>query len=128
MVVQEGVKRQEKQPLTGTVAKVKDEETLVINRGAKHGVQSDDKFLVYYLDDELFDPETSESLGRLEVVCGEGIVEHVQETMTTIKSSRMITKKQSTVNIFGIKTDNIIEDGVQPFVEVSVGCYVKRIN
>ncbi|WP_192035321.1 hypothetical protein [Halomonas sp. YLGW01] len=72
-----------------TVAKIVDEFTLVINRGRADGVSKGDLFLVYYTeDDDIIDPDTGESLGNLEVVRGVGKVVHLQEKMSTIKSTR----------------------------------------
>lgn len=74
--------------ITGTVIKVLDECHIVINRGSADQVTKSCRFLVYSLGEELQDPETGENLGRLEIVCGEGIVDHIQERMTTLKTGR----------------------------------------
>lgn len=53
------------------------------------GVREGNTFVVYYVEPEdLIDPETQESLGKLEVVRGTGVATNVQEKMTTIKSNR----------------------------------------
>lgn len=78
-----------------TVAKVIDKYTVVMNRGSEHGVKKGDQFLIYYIDEEeLIDPETGESLGRLEVVRGTGSVIHVQPKMSTLKSNRTVSKER----------------------------------
>lgn len=74
--------------ITGKVVKVLDEYHIVINRGSADQVRKSCRFLVYSLGEELQDPETGENLGRLEIVCGEGIVDHIQERMTTLKTGR----------------------------------------
>lgn len=76
-----------------TVVRVLDDSTIVINRGKDHGVEKGSDFLLYFVDEEeIFDPESGESLGRLEVVRGTGTVIHVQPKMATIKSNRTVSK------------------------------------
>lgn len=60
---------------------------VVINRGAAD-VRKGQRFLIYGQGKELFDPETQESLGYLELVRGTGTVTHVQNKMATITSDR----------------------------------------
>jgi hypothetical protein len=76
----------------GTVVTIIDPFTLVINRGSTHGVKEGMRFLVYSLGEELYDPDTKESLGRLETVKGTGVVSHVQEKMSTIRSDMYKTE------------------------------------
>lgn len=71
-----------------TVVAVVDEFTVVINRGVLHDVKVGNRFLIFGVGDEIFDPETKESLGALELVKGLGSVTHVQEKMCTVKSAR----------------------------------------
>lgn len=66
---------------------------VVINRGSEHGVLEGMMFLIYALGDEMFDPETGEPLGQLEIVRGKGYATHVQAKMTTITSK---TRKEYT--------------------------------
>lgn len=73
-----------------SVVKIIDEYNVVINRGSDHGVSQGDEFVIYYEEqEELFDPETGEKLGQLEIVRGTGFATHVQPKMATIKSSTM---------------------------------------
>lgn len=73
-----------------SVVKIIDEFNVVINRGSDHGVVQGDEFVIYYKEQEdLLDPVTGESLGRLEIVRGTGFATHVQPKMTTIKSNTM---------------------------------------
>ena len=85
----------------GKVVKVLSECKLVINRGSDDGVRESDRFLVYALGDELFDPDTKESLGRLEVVRGEGKPTHIQSRMTTLEPSRTQERGTKTVRRSG---------------------------
>ena len=79
-----------------TVVKVIDHYNVVINRGSDHGLKKGAKFLIYRLDDtEIFDPETGESLGLLELVVGEGVATHVQPKLSTIQSSETSTQTRT---------------------------------
>lgn len=60
---------------------------IVINRGTIDGVELSQEFLLYAISPhEIIDPETGESLGRLEIVKGTGYVIHVQEKMSIVKA------------------------------------------
>ncbi|MEM7593335.1 MAG: hypothetical protein AAF383_17770 [Cyanobacteria bacterium P01_A01_bin.83] len=72
-----------------TIARIITPTRIVINRGAEHGVKKGQKMLVYSLDEnEILDPNTGESLGRLEIYKGTGKIIHVQEKMSTLESDR----------------------------------------
>lgn len=80
-------------PFPALVVHEKSPFELVINRGSLDGVREGHTFVVYYIEpEELIDPETLESLGKLEVVRGTGVATNVQEKMTTIKSNRYENK------------------------------------
>lgn len=83
--------------LTGRVVKVIDEYKLVINKGSHDGVTENNRFLIYRLGEELFDPETKQSLGTLELVCGEGSPEHIQAHLTTLVTSKRETRQSKKV-------------------------------
>ena len=87
--------------LAGKVIKILNDYKLVINKGSNDGVVMTHRFLIYHLDEEIIDPDTQESLGRLEIVCGEGKPEHIQERMTTIVSTKQETRKSKTVVKYG---------------------------
>ena len=81
------------------VVKVIDEYKLVINVGSADGISMDQRFLVYENDDEeIFDPDTKESLGFIELVKGTGKVIHVQEKMSTIESCVYTSSPVKTVH------------------------------
>lgn len=123
------------------VIKIIDDDTLVINIGSDDGVTMSNEFLVYSLDEELFDPDTNESLGRLELVKGKGIPQHIQEKITTIKSNtfkkiekrKIIKKDNSTVfaSLYGTSTEEIIEPSESeriPFEGPIIGDLAKIIK
>lgn len=78
------------------VIEVIDEFKIVINRGAAD-VHKGQRFLIYSQGKELFDPETSESLGQLELLRGTGIVTHVQDKMATITSDRRSSPRRRVI-------------------------------
>ncbi|RLO41835.1 hypothetical protein, partial [Serratia marcescens] len=67
-----------------------DEKTFVINKGSEDYIRKDDIYLIFELGDEIIDPDTDESLGRLEIVKGTARVSHIQEKMSTIISNEYI--------------------------------------
>lgn len=94
------------------------------------------RFLVFRLGEELFDPDTNESLGILELVCGEGKPEHIQEHISTLYTAKTIVKKTKTVKksgpyggLFG-ETEEIYDPETDeiPFDDVSKDCLVRQIK
>lgn len=123
--------------IIGKVVKSLDENTLVINKGARDGVTSGNRFLIYRLGEELFDPDTKESLGTLEIICGEGKPTHIQEHMTTLTSDRHETRKTKTVvkrnPAFSILSDveetSYNPETIQlPFENVEIGAFARQIK
>jgi len=116
----------------------KDPDAVVINRGSSGGIKVGDRFIVYGLGPELFDPSTGESLGRLEIVRGRGVAVHVQEFMTTIKSTEKQTERLASKKIikeqglayFGPKTiEEIVPESIEnlPFKSPKVGDRARQI-
>lgn len=121
--------------ISGKVVKILDKNTLVINKGSADGATERNRFLIYRLGEELFDPDTKESLGTLEIVCGEGKPIHIQEHMTTLTSDKYETRKTKTV----VKRGSFFSSGdveetydpeiVQlPFEEVEEGALARQIK
>lgn len=73
---------------------------VVINRGTAD-VRKGQRFLIYGQGKELFDPETQESLGYLELVRGTGTVTHVQDKMATITSDRRTLPRRRVIKSSG---------------------------
>ena len=122
--------------LFGKVVSVLDEYKIVINKGYSDGVSKADRFLVYYLGEEMFDPDTNESLGTLEIICGEGKPEHIQEHITTItsckieiKQNKKIVKRNPIFAVYGETTETIEpESTILPFDNVKKGYLFKQIS
>ncbi|MGG3802521.1 FlgT C-terminal domain-containing protein [Metabacillus fastidiosus] len=105
---------------------------LVINRGTEHGVKIGQRFLVYNVGQELFDPDTRESLGKIEEVKGKGQVTHVQEKMATIESDQIRNERtirktgHSVLKPIGSE-EEIIKPLRKPFENPERGDLVKPI-
>ena len=70
----------------GTIIKVIDEYTVVLNKGSTSGVTRGSSFLIVEVGEELIDPETGNNLGNLELTKGWCAPTHIQENMCTILS------------------------------------------
>jgi len=68
--------------IEGQVARIIDESALIVNRGAKDGVTPGMRFAVFAQVEEVIDPETKKSLGKWELVKGQVLASHVQDSMT----------------------------------------------
>ena len=75
--------------IVGKVILVLSPSELVINIGSREGVSPSSIFVVYALGAEVRDPDSDEPLGQLEIVKGRAEAKHVQEKMSTIRSSRL---------------------------------------
>ena len=69
------------------IATVVDEYRVVINAGRADGVRMGQRFLIYKIGGEILDPDTKESLGKLEIIIGTGEVIHVQDKMATLQTT-----------------------------------------
>lgn len=113
---------------------------VIINKGKNDGIKQGQRFIIYSVGDELFDPDTNESLGCLEVVKGTGIASHVQDRITTITTDnykrvpRLAPKNNLYSLITGLPTTNskeYIEDFSEtkiPFLNVKKGDLAKPIS
>lgn len=70
----------------GQVVKILDDQRLVANRGSADGWAKGDLMVVYEEGEEVQDPTTGESLGKLELVKAEVEAVHVQERLTVLVS------------------------------------------
>lgn len=65
-----------------TVAQILSPTQVILAAGTEQGVREGMVFVLYELGDEIFDPETSEPLGRLELVKGRVRVTYTQEKLS----------------------------------------------
>ncbi len=78
------------------VVRVLDSENVVINAGASNGIKCGNRIIIYGIGDEILDVDSDESLGRLEIVRGEGIVVHIQDKMCVVRSDEYIAEPDIT--------------------------------
>jgi len=122
-----------------TVVSIIDPYNIVINRGRHDGIELNQPFLIYILSErEIVDPDTREILGYLEIIRGRGKVVHVQDRISTIKSSTTASStrriiKRKPPSIWGgfmeqSEQEEIIEGGeILPFNDARVGDKAKPI-
>lgn len=114
------------------VAEIINRYKLVINRGASSGIKEGQRFLVYKIGDEIFDPDTKESLGNLDIVRGTGRVVHLQDSMATIESDMIHHIHRSKRDGFSMfkymgGEETIYETEKIPFDDPCVGDLVKPV-
>lgn len=121
------------------VIKVIDSRTIVINAGLNQGISSNMHFIIYDVGEKLYDPDTKEELGSLEIVKGKAKVKHIQDNLTTLTSSlievktrkKVRTHNNSAISRFiGDSRQELIyeeDEQVVPFNDVCSGDLVKLI-
>ena|SRR5450759_4380560 len=121
---------EKKSPLAGAkVASVLDPARVVINRGSENGVQVGQRFIIFTIGQELTDPDTKQSLGKLEIVRGTGKVEHIQERMAILKSDRTTTRRirsRNPIAVFGVDLDETVTEQLS-FEDPEVGDLAKPL-
>ncbi|PIC72515.1 hypothetical protein [Sporosarcina sp. P17b] len=115
------------------VAQIMDDEynSVVINKGSEHGIRIDQTFLLYEIGEEIFDPDTKESLGKVEIVKGTGKVTHVQDKISTVTSDEYYYEvEKAALSPFSSAFERPKEKKVKirkPFKNPKVGDIAKRI-
>lgn len=84
--------------IRGEVADIRDQETVVINKGSDDGVESGMKFMIYRQGESVEDPTTGEDMGRVEIPIARIKPLHVMENMTLMQSDE---KKVTDTSPFG---------------------------
>ncbi len=122
----------EKPRFPAQVVSVYNDFRVIVNRGRDHDIEEGQRFLLYELGDEIVDPSTNESLGRLEIPKGTGRVLHLQDKMATLQSDQF-KEPQTKIIKRGFMTFNPVEEEVIPsdvrlkFTRPSVGDFVKPV-
>ncbi len=78
------------------IVKIIDSHKLVINKGSLDGVKVGDIFIIFKKDDEIFDPDTNESLGVLEIPKLKMKASSVQDRLSILESNEVKIIKPST--------------------------------
>ncbi len=69
-------------PIEGKVAKIIDEQTIILNVGSQAGVLQNMRFDILATGEQVQDPDTGEPLGKWELVKGSVRATHVQDRLT----------------------------------------------
>jgi hypothetical protein len=115
------------------VAGIIDKYRVVINRGSEHGIEQGQRFLILNIGDELFDPDTGESLGCVEVIKGKGEVTHVQERIATLQTTdthEIKTKPFRKYGMYGVSEmlqSTVVEQGPKAFIDPEIGDIARPI-
>ncbi len=106
------------------VAKIIETDKIVINKGAIDGIEEGMRFLVYEEGDEILDPVTKKSLGKLENPKGTFKVIHLQEKITILLSE--LKRPNKLLLSFNQFTDVDAERDL--LKTIKIGDKVKKIN
>ncbi|MBE2985571.1 hypothetical protein CCAL12920_00605 [Campylobacter sp. RM12920] len=114
------------------IIKIIDNTKVTINRGRIDNINQTDIFIVFQKDGEIFDPDTNESLGILEIPKLKMKVFDIQEKMTILESAekeiikpitkKIITKKTNTDNMRPSSIYNLIggtKEHIEEVIETS---------
>ncbi len=72
------------------VLKIVDEYKIAINKGSDDGIKKGDKFVIFEKGEELFDPDSNDSLGFLEIPKLKMSVFNIQAKITLLESDETI--------------------------------------
>lgn len=73
---------------------------IVVNYGKEHNAKSGDKLEIFQVGEEVFDPDTNEILGTLEIIKAEIKVKNVYEKMSLCESDEYTRINSSTLSNF----------------------------
>lgn len=110
------------------VIKVIDNYRVVINKGESNGVKVGDRYLVFELGEELIDPDTSESLGILEIVKGKGKVIHLQARMATLETYEVERRRKYLTGLELAAGVSPYEDVLKSFEYAKIGDIAVQIG
>jgi hypothetical protein len=72
--------------IIGKVARILSDEEVVLNVGSEDGVEEDMEFVIFSESDHIWDTETGDDLGAIEIVKGRVKVYHVMDRMSRAKT------------------------------------------
>ncbi|MCZ8196437.1 MAG: hypothetical protein O9267_02370 [Flavobacterium sp.] len=106
------------------VASKIDDFQIVINKGYDDFIDSYMRFLVYEEGQEIFDPITKKSLGKLEIPKGFFKVQHIQDKMTILVSELKKDKNMFQITLLVKELD--VEKEL--LTKIKIGDRVKIVN
>ena len=113
------------------VARIVDDQRVVLNKGAQDGISNGNRFVVFSIGEEIYDPITGESLGILENIKGKGEVIHVQDRVSTIAPYEFDLEPRSKNEILSLLQPYYrkeLHKVYRDFVNVEVGDYARKIK
>lgn len=111
----------------GRIAQIIDDHRIVINKGHEHGVRIGQRFLILEIGDEIFDPETNESLGQVEIVKGRGEVTHVQERMSTLQTTETHEIRRRPTGFLALTQAAEVTREPKAFIDPEIGDIARRL-
>lgn len=111
------------------VAGIIDDQRVIINRGTEHGIKIGQRYLVLSIGEELFDPDTNESLGCVEIIKGKGEITHVQARMSTLQTTDTHEIKRRSTGFLAIAglNETVIEKEPKAFIDPKIGDIVRKL-
>lgn len=104
------------------VASIIDDFRVVINKGTNDGVEIGQRYFIIKIGDEVFDPDSGESLGRVEIIKGKGEVTHAQGKISTLQTIEKHEIRRKINNVYAMM-QGIQEISREPkaFIDPEVG-------
>jgi hypothetical protein len=107
---------------------------VVLNAGRDKKVALGQRYILYRTGVEIRDPDTGEPLGILERVLGTGVISHVQDRLSVLKSTEQVTLpprilKRPYLGIVSLLETEEVKSTVEdlPFRDPKVGDLAKRV-
>ena len=91
------------------VARILSPTQVILAAGSEHGVEEGMEFVIYDLGPPVFDPQTGESLGELELVKGRVRATHIQDKMTVATTLAREVTVSGMLELMGSRTQTIYE-------------------
>jgi hypothetical protein len=114
------------------VAHVASRIKIVLNKGEDDNIKLNQRFVIFGLGDEIIDPQTKRSLGRLEVVRGTVKVIHLQPKMATAESDKKVSyprtvRRGGAFSVFGDEVTETTSTEPVDLVRVEVGDFARAV-
>ena len=103
------------------VASIIDNYRVVINKGSNEGIRVGQRFLILTIGEEIFDPDTKESLGKIEIVKGKGEVIHVQDRLATLQTTETHEIQRRHSGILAMAAGFEVQKEPKAFIDPVVG-------
>lgn len=98
----------------GKIVKIISDTQIIINIGEKDGVKEGMVFIIYDEGEEVKDPLTGESLGKLEIRKGKLTVKQTMPKMSLLETGEKLVKKESALSE-ATKSLKVLLENYQPY-------------